>query len=66
MEAIGEWSTAQNSSKIAFAQHCLSKCQKYMKLLENQKSMLYMSCQAAATSRPKLITAQIATGRQIV
>jgi hypothetical protein len=37
---------------------------KYMNLLENQKSMSYMSCWGDAFFRQKLITAQIATAWQ--
>ena len=46
------------------ARHCSSRWQKYMHLLENQKSMPYMSCQANAFFRPKCATARIATARQ--
>ncbi len=35
-----------------------------MNLLENQKSMPYMSCQADASFRPKCTTARIATAQQ--
>ncbi len=35
-----------------------------MNLLENQKSMPYMSCRADASFRPKCTTARIATARQ--
>ena len=52
------------NTKISIAQHCSSRWQKYMHLLENQKSMPYMSCQADAFFRQKWITAQIATARQ--
>jgi hypothetical protein len=51
-------------TKISIAQHCLSRWQKYMNLLENQKSMAYMSCRADASFRPKCTTARIATAQQ--
>jgi hypothetical protein len=35
------------------AQHRSSRCQKYMKLLKNQKSMPYVLFRAVATFRPK-------------
>ncbi len=52
------------NTKILVAQHCLSRWQKYMNLLENQKSMPYMFCQADAFFRQKWITAWIAIARQ--
>ncbi len=51
-------------TKILTARHRSSRWQKYMKLLENQKSMSYMSCRADAFFRPKCTTARIATAQQ--
>ncbi len=51
-------------TKISTARHRSSRRQKYTKLLENQKSMPYVSCQADASFRPKLTTARIASARQ--
>ncbi len=50
-------------SKISTARHCSIRWQKYINLLENQKSMPYMSCRAYAFFRPKCATARIATAR---
>jgi hypothetical protein len=51
-------------TKISTARHRSSRRQKYTKLLENQKSMPYVSCWADASFRPKLTTARIASARQ--
>jgi hypothetical protein len=51
-------------TKISTARHHSSRWQKYMKLLENQKSMPYVSCRADASFRSKWTTARIASARQ--
>ncbi len=52
------------NTKISTARHRLSRWQKYLYLLENQKSMPYMSCRADASLRSKWTTARIASARQ--
>ncbi len=51
-------------TKILTARHRSSRWQKYIKLLENQKSMPYVSRQADASFRSKWTTARIASAQQ--